>query len=355
MALTDQSTRIRDGEELDAGIIDAYLKAHIPGLTGTPQISQFPGGASNLTYLLQYPEHELVLRRPPFGHKAKSAHDMGREYRILNQLNAGFPYCPKAYVHCTDESVIGSEFYVMQRVNGIILRADLPSELNFDAQQTQQLCKSFIDKLVELHQVDYNACGLGDLGKPQGYVQRQISGWSDRYEKALTPDAPLWTEVKAWLNAKMPADHPRSSIVHNDYRFDNVILDPNNPQQIIGVLDWELTTLGDPLMDLGNSLAYWIEASDPAPVQLMRRQPSNAPGMLTRQEFADYYAERAGIKIDCIDFYYCYGLFRLAGIVQQIYYRFYHGQTQDKRFAQFVQMNKLLEQMSLQVIKQSHL
>ena len=355
MALTDQSTPIRAGEELDVGIIDAYLKAHIDGLSGTPIISQFPGGASNLTYLLQYPERELVLRRPPFGHKAKSAHDMGREFRILNQLNTGFPYCPKADVHCIDESVIGSEFYVMQRVNGIILRADLPSELNFDAKQTRQLCESFIDKLVELHQVDYNACGLGDLGKPQGYVQRQISGWSDRYEKALTPDAPLWTEVKAWLNAKMPADHPRSSIVHNDYRFDNVLLDPNNPQQIIGVLDWELTTLGDPLMDLGNSLAYWIEASDPAPVQLMRRQPSNAPGMLTRQEFADYYAERAGIKIDCIDFYYCYGLFRLAGIVQQIYYRFYHGQTQDKRFAQFVHMNKLLEQMSLQVIKQSRL
>jgi aminoglycoside phosphotransferase (APT) family kinase protein len=355
MALNDQSTRIRAGEELDADIIDSYLKAHIPGLSGAPQISQFPGGASNLTYLLQYPEQELVLRRPPFGHKAKSAHDMGREYRILNQLNAGFPYCPKAYVHCTDESVIGSEFYVMQRVNGIILRADLPSELNFDAKQTRQLCESFIDKLVELHQVDYNACGLGDLGKPQGYVKRQISGWSDRYEKALTPDAPLWTEVKAWLNAKMPADHPRSSIVHNDYRFDNVILDPNNPQEIIGVLDWELTTLGDPLMDLGNSLAYWIEASDPAPVQLMRRQPSNAPGMLTRQEFADYYAQRAGIKIECIDFYYTYGLFRLAGIVQQIYYRFFHGQTQDKRFAQFVQMNKLLEQMSLQVIKQSRL
>ena len=355
MALTDQSTPIRAGEELDVGIIDAYLKAHIDGLSGTPIISQFPGGASNLTYLLQYPERELVLRRPPFGHKAKSAHDMGREYRILNQLNSGFPYCPKAYVHCTDESVIGSEFYVMQRVNGIILRADLPSELNFDAKQTRQLCESFIDKLVELHQVDYNACGLGDLGKPQGYVQRQISGWSDRYEKALTPDAPLWTEVKTWLNAKMPADHPRASIVHNDYRFDNVLLDPNNPQQIIGVLDWELTTLGDPLMDLGNSLAYWIEANDPAPVQLMRRQPSNAPGMLTRQEFADYYAQRAGIKIDCIDFYYCYGLFRLAGIVQQIYYRFYHGQTQDKRFAQFVQMNQLLEQMSLQVIKQSRL
>lgn len=355
MALNDQSTRIRDGEELDAAIIDTYLKAHIPGLSGEPQISQFPGGASNLTYLLEYPQQEFVLRRPPFGHKAKSAHDMGREYRILNQLNAGFPYCPKAYVHCTDESVIGSEFYVMERVNGIILRADLPAELNFSPEQTTQLCKSFIDKLVELHNVDYQACGLGDLGKPEGYVARQISGWSDRYEKALTPDAPLWTEVKAWLNEKMPADHPKSAIVHNDYRFDNVILDPRDPQRIIGVLDWELTTLGDPLMDLGNTLAYWIEAGDPPPVQLMRRQPSNAPGMLTRQQFADYYAERAGIEIKSIDFYYTYGLFRLAGIVQQIYYRFFHGQTQDKRFAQFVQMNKLLEQMSLQVIKKSSL
>ncbi|CDM40777.1 phosphotransferase family protein [Ectopseudomonas oleovorans] len=355
MALTDQSTRIRAGEELDAGVIDAYLKAHIPGLSGEAKISQFPGGASNLTYLIEYPQQEFVLRRPPFGHKAKSAHDMGREYRILNQLNAGFPYCPKAYVHCTDESVIGAEFYVMERVKGIILRSEMPAELNFSAEQTTALCKSFIDKLVELHNVDYNACGLGDLGKPEGYVERQIKGWSERYEKALTPDAPTWEPVKAWLRDKMPADHHKPGIVHNDYRFDNVILDPNNPMQIIGVLDWEMTTIGDPLMDLGNTLAYWIEASDPAPVQLMRRQPSNAPGMLTRQQFVDYYAEKAGIAIDSFDFYYTYGLFRLAGIVQQIYYRFYHGQTQDKRFAQFIQMNKLLEQMCLQVIGKSTL
>ncbi|MEB0045236.1 MULTISPECIES: phosphotransferase family protein [unclassified Pseudomonas] len=355
MALTDQSTRVRSGEELDASLIDPYLKAHIPGLSGLPHISQFPGGASNLTYLLEYPEQEFVLRRPPFGHKAKSAHDMGREFRILNQLRDGFPYCPRAYVHCTDESVIGAEFYVMERVNGIILRAELPSELGLDSAKTQALCKSFIDKFVELHQVDYKALGLGDLGKPEGYVARQIKGWSDRYEKALTPDAPKWEAVKAWLNDKMPDDHPTSSIVHNDYRFDNVILDPHNPMHIIGVLDWELTTLGDPLMDLGNTLAYWIEAGDPAPVQLMRRQPSHAPGMLTRREFVDYYAERAGIQIDNFDFYYTYGLFRLAGIVQQIYYRFFHGQTQDKRFAQFIHMNTLLEQMSLQVIQKSSL
>ncbi|WP_288375212.1 phosphotransferase family protein [uncultured Pseudomonas sp.] len=355
MTLTDQSTQVRLGEELDAAIIDPYLKAHIPGLAGTPSISQFPGGASNLTYLVAYPEREFVLRRPPFGHKAKSAHDMGREFRILNQLNDGFPFCPKAYVHCTDESLIGGEFYVMERVEGIILRSDLPPELNLDAGRTEALCKSFIDRLVELHQVDYNACGLADLGKPEGYVQRQIEGWSSRYEKALTPDAPRWEQVIAWLREKMPADHPRPGIVHNDYRFDNVILDASNPMRIIGVLDWEMATIGDPLMDLGNSLAYWIEADDPAPVQLMRRQPSNAPGMLTRRQFVDYYAERAGIRIDNFDFYYCYGLFRLAGIVQQIYYRFFHGQTQDKRFAQFIHMNRLLEQMSLQLIGKSTL
>ncbi|MBX8546195.1 phosphotransferase family protein [Pseudomonas cichorii] len=355
MALTDQSTDIRPGEELDAHLIDPYLKTRIPGLSGLPQISQFPGGASNLTYLVRYPEQEFVLRRPPFGQKARSAHDMGREYRILNGLKDAFPYCPKAYAHCTDESLIGSDFYVMERVKGIILRSDLPPELNLDAGQTEALCKSFIDKLVELHQVDYQACGLADLGKPQGYVERQILGWSERYEKAMTPDAPAWEKVRNWLVAKMPADHTQPAIVHNDYRFDNVILDPANPMRIIGVLDWELTTLGDPLMDLGNTLAYWIQADDPAPVQLMRRQPSNAPGMLTRQQFVDFYAERSGIRIDNFDFYYTYGLFRLAGIVQQIYYRFFHGQTQDKRFAQFIQMNLLLERMSLQVIEKSSL
>lgn len=355
MTLTDQASAIREGEELDVDAVDHYLKTQIDGLQGTPTIRQFPGGASNLTYLIAYPEQEFVLRRPPFGKKAKSAHDMGREYRILNQLNDGFPYCPKAYAHCTDESVIGAEFYVMERVQGIILRAELPTDLGLQADQTRELCKSFIDKFVDLHNVDYAACGLADLGKPEGYVERQIEGWIDRYQKAATPDAPSWEPVMAWLRDKMPTDHHKPGIVHNDYRFDNVILDPDNPMQIIGVLDWEMTTIGDPLMDLGNTLAYWIEAGDPQPMQLIRRQPSHAPGMLTRQEFADYYAERAGITIDNLDYYYTYGLFRLAGIVQQIYYRYYHGQTQDKRFASFIHMNKLLEQVSLSVIGKSAL
>lgn len=355
VSASDQTISTRKGEELDAGVIDAYLKQHLPGLSGEPRISQFPGGASNLTYLIEYPDQEFVLRRPPFGHKAKSAHDMGREYRILNQLNDGFPYCPKAYLYCTDESVIGAEFYVMERVRGLILREDLPEELNFTPEQTTALCKSFIDKFVDLHNVDYAACGLADLGKPEGYVKRQIEGWIDRYERALTPDAPTWEPVKAWLRDKMPADHHKPGIVHNDYRFDNVILSPDNPMEIIGVLDWEMTTIGDPLMDLGNSLAYWIEAGDSPARLATRKQPSNAPGMLTRQEFADYYAERAGITIDNLDYYYSYGLFRLAGIIQQIYYRYFHGQTQDQRFAKFVQMNTLLEEECLKVIANSKL
>ena len=355
MTLTDRPTDIRPGEELDAQRIDAWLKAQIGGLSGTPVIRQFPGGASNLTYLIQYPEREMVLRRPPFGQKARSAHDMDREFRILNGLQTAFPYCPRPYAMCTDETLIGAPFYVMERLKGVILRADLPPALELSPDNTEALCRSFIDTLVDLHQVDYQACGLAELGRPDGYVQRQITGWTERYDKAMTPDAPRWDKVKDWLANQMPADHPKAGIVHNDYRFDNVILDPDNPMRIVGVLDWEMATLGDPLMDLGNTLAYWIQADDPAPVQQMRRQPSHAPGMFTRQQFVDYYAARAGIRIDNFDFYYAYGLFRLAGIVQQIYYRFYHGQTQDKRFAPFVKMNALLEHMSLRVIERSSL
>lgn len=353
MTFIDQATDIRTGEELDAQLIDTWLKTHVPDLDGTPVIRQFPGGASNLTYLIRYPGRELVLRRPPFGHKARSAHDMGREFRILNGLRDAFPYCPRALALCGDEALIGCPFYVMERLEGIILREDLPASLGLNSADTEALCKSFIDRLVELHRVDYQACGLSDLGRPDGYVRRQVTGWSERYAKALTPDAPRWEHVMTWLAEHMPADHPKPCIVHNDYRFDNVVLDPANPLRIVGVLDWEMATLGDPLMDLGNTLAYWIQADDPAPVRLMRRQPSHVPGMLTRRQFVDYYAKQAGLRIDNIDFYYAFGLFRLAGIVQQIYYRFYHGQTQDKRFAPFVQMNALLERMTLQVIERS--
>jgi aminoglycoside phosphotransferase (APT) family kinase protein len=355
MALTDHTIHVRKGEELDAHAVDACLKSHLPFLDGTPTLRQFPGGASNLTYLLAYPERSLVLRRPPLGHTARGAHDMAREHHILERLSHGFSYCPRPVLLCTDERVIGAQFHVMECLQGVILRKDLPLELGLDAEATTALCKSFIDRLVELHQVDYHACGLEGLGRPQGYVQRQIEGWCERYTNAMTPDAPAWQGVMTWLRDKRPADSPRASLVHNDYRFDNVVLDPANPTRIAGVLDWELATLGDPLMDLGNCLAYWVEAGDPEPIQRTRRQPSNAPGMLTRADMVAYYAERSGLNVGNFDFYYVQGLFRLAGIVQQIYYRYYHGQTRDARFANFVIINTLLEHMSVRVITHSTL
>ncbi|MBF7143440.1 MULTISPECIES: phosphotransferase family protein [Pseudomonas] len=355
MALTDPTIELREGEELDIKAVDACLKAHLPSLWGVPVVRQFPGGASNLTYLLSYPDRALVLRRPPLGRKAHGAHDMRREYHVLKGLVGQFDYSPHPVLLCTDDLMIGTPFYVMERLQGVILRKDLPAPLGLDAQATALLCKSFVDRLVELHQVDYRACGLESLGRPEGYVQRQIASWSERYTRALTPDAPGWQQVMTWLQDKCPGDSGRASLIHNDYRFDNVIVDTNNPVRISGVLDWELATVGDPLMDLGNCLAYWVEAGDPEPVLRTRRQPSNAPGMLTRAEMVAYYAERAGVSVGTFDFYYVQGLFRLAGIVQQLYYRYYHRHTRDPRFAHFVSLNTLLEQMSLRVIHQSNL
>jgi aminoglycoside phosphotransferase (APT) family kinase protein len=355
MPLIDQPTVVRPGDELDMSRIDPFLKRQLPGLHGDAQVSQFVNGASNLTYLLRYDDREMVLRRPPPGLLAHAGHDMGREFQILSQLPDAFAQAPRAWAYCADATLIGSPFYVMERVRGIILRTDLPAGLDLEPSRCEALCKRFIETLVSLHQVDYSGCGLAHLGTPDGYVQRQIHGWIGRYEQALTADAPRWRRVQDWLQAKMPADSPRAVLVHNDYRFDNLVLGADDPLRIVSVLDWELATLGDPLMDLGNALAYWIEADDPAPMQLMRSQPSHAPGMLTRRQLAEYYAEQSGLPLDHYDFYCAYGLFRLAGILQQLYHRYFHGQARDPRFAQFIRLNALLEQMCLKLISQSSL
>ncbi len=353
--LTDQPQEIREGENLDAAAVGAWLRDQLGDLQGDPEIRQFPSGASNLTYLLEFPGTALILRRPPFGRKAKSAHDMGREFRVLSALRQVYPYCPQPLAHCTDEGVIGSEFYVMERVEGIILRKEMPEELGFSDADHGQLCRELLDRFVDLHAVDWKAAGLEDFGRPDGYVRRQIEGWSKRYVDARTPDSPEFTAVMEWLADKMPDHETGASVIHNDYRFDNVIFDPRNPLRIIGVLDWEMATIGDPLMDLGNMLAYWVEASDPPPVQMMRMQPSHLPGMLTRRECVEYYAERSGRNVEAFDFYYVYGLFRLAVIMQQIYYRYFHGQTKDKRFASFIHLIGLIEKLCTAQIEQSDL
>ena len=353
--LIDQPGSVRKGEELDAAKVDAFIKAHLPGLTGTPEIRQFAGGASNLTYLVRYPDRDLILRRPPFGHKAKSAHDMLREAKIMTALKPIYPYVPTVVATCDDPAVMEADFYVMERINGIIPRQDLPEGLNLSVEDTRKLCLNVIDRMIELHQVDYQAAGLDSLGKGEGYVRRQIEGWIDRYRKAKTEDVGDFEAVMAWLKDKMPASDVATCLIHNDFRFDNVVLNPANPFEVIGVLDWEMATLGDPLMDLGNTLAYWVQADDDALFQQVRRQPTHLPGMLTRQEVIEYYGSKTGYRVDNFDFYALYGLFRLAVIVQQIYYRYFHGQTKNPAFAGFGHNSRYLEKRCHRLIAASKL
>ncbi|NOY69648.1 MAG: phosphotransferase family protein [Deltaproteobacteria bacterium] len=348
--IIDSPARVRESEALDVDAVSAFLRKNITGMSGTIEIRQFPSGFSNLTYFIRVGEKEMVLRRPPFGKKAKTAHDMAREYRILSALYPVFPYCPQPLAFCDDESVMGCRFYVMERIPGIILRKDIPEELDFSPDSARRLCDAMIDLLVKLHTLDYNAIGLSDFGKPDGYVRRQVEGWSKRYRDARTPDVPDYEGVMEWLSINMPDDDPHPGIIHNDYKFDNLVLNPDNPLEIIGILDWEMATLGDPLMDLGNSLAYWIEAGDSEEMQAIRLVSTNAPGMMTRQELIDLYSEKTGRSIDSFAFYYCFGLFRLAVIAQQIYYRYFHGQTKDKRFAQLGFAVAILESAAKRVI-----
>lgn len=342
MALIDEARDIRKGEQLDPQAVDLWIKSRVPNVEGQLQIRQFPGGASNLTYWLGYDNCEFILRRPPFGTKAKSAHDMGREYKVMQALKPIFPLVPNMVAFCDDPAVMGCEFYLMERIKGIIPRRELPDELALTEAQVRELCINAIDTLIALHKAPWQGTPLASIGKQEGYVQRQIEGWTQRYRAARTDNVPDFELVMQWLHDHMP---PQSGvvIVHNDYRFDNVVLDPTNPTKIIGVLDWEMATLGDPLMELGNTLCYWIHADDPAWMHMMRQQPTHLPGMLTREEVVDYYCEKMGFKNVDFLFYRVYGLFRIAVILQQIYYRFHHGQTQDQRFASFHKIVTALE------------
>jgi aminoglycoside phosphotransferase (APT) family kinase protein len=330
----DTAGEVRRGEELDVAAVDAWLKAALPALQGTPTVTQYAGGASNWTYRLHYANDDLILRRPPAGTKAKSAHDMGREFRIQQALKPVFPLVPEMRAHCTDLSVIGTEFYAMQRLAGIIPRKNLPRGVDLSPAQVRQLCLNVLDTLVALHRVDHRAAGLEGIGKGAGYAQRQIEGWSKRYRDARTWNVPRGDRIMRWLAANLPMQE-HICITHNDFRFDNVVLDPAEPTRVVGVLDWELATLGDPLMDLGNTLAYWVEAGDDFLAQATRRQPTHLPGMLTRREVIDYYCGKMGFDAREFAFYEVYGLFRLSAIAQQIYYRYHHGQTRNPAFKRF--------------------
>jgi len=352
--LTDEARQVRSEDAFDAARVASWLAGQVPSLTGTPEVRQFGGGASNLTYLLRYPDRDLILRRPPAGRKAASAHDMRREYRVQSLLAPVYPYVPTMVAFCDDPEVLGSDFYVMERIPGIILRRNLPPGLELDEIAARALCLAVVDRLVELHQVDPAATGLDAIGKGKGYVERQVRGWSDRYRKARTRNVPGYEKTMAWLEANRP-DDVRSCVVHNDYRFDNVVLDAEDPQRIRGILDWEMATLGDPLMDLGNTMAYWVQADDGPLMRKLRRQPTHLPGMLTRAEVVEYYCDRMGLAVDKWPFYEVYGLFRLAVILQQIYYRYHHKQTRNPAFRNFWLMNHYLNWRCRRIISRSGL
>ena len=342
----------RPGEALDAGAVDAWLKGQVPGLEGVPEVTQYSGGASNWTYRLHYPGHDYVLRRPPAGTKAKSAHDMAREFTVQRALKPAFPAVPTMVALCQDPSVIGADFYVMERVPGLIPRARMPEALRLSPAQNRQLCLNVVDTLVELHRVDAKAVGLESLGRGPGYPRRQIEGWSDRYDKAHTWNVPRFGYVRDWLRAHTPEDIA-TCVIHNDWRLDNVVLSEQDPTRVVGVLDWEMATLGDPLMDLGNALAYWVQADDDFLMRAMRRQPTHLPGMLRREEVVAHYLERTGLEPQNWTFYEVYGLFRLAVIAQQIYYRYHHKQTRNPAFKNFWVLIHYLQWRCRKLIKKA--
>lgn len=327
----DTAKPVRAGEELNQVALQAYLDNQGTGVGNIAQMTQFPGGYSNLTYLIRSEKGEFVLRRPPFGAKdIKGGHDMGREFRVLSMLKAaGYRRIPKPIIFCKDESVIGCPFYIMERVQGIILRAHTAPKMGITADTMRRLSESLVDALVDLHALDIQSTGLIQLGKPEGYIRRQVDGWHKRYLASQTDDVPAMTELAHWLDQTMPAENS-PTLIHNDFKYDNVVVN-TDLSQILAVLDWEMCTVGNPLMDVGTSLSYWAETDDhPA------RKSFNLtwlPGNLTKQEFAQRYAEKSGRDVSNLLYYYVFGLFKNAVVLQQIYGRYKKGLTTDERFA----------------------
>ncbi len=353
--MSNDTAPVRAGEELDIGSLAAYLGGKLENLDGPLEVDQFPGGHSNLTYCLRVGrlragQHEYVLRRPPLGPVAPKAHDMAREFRVLSRVAPHFDPAPRVYVLCEDESVIGAPFFVMERRRGLIVRRDVPAGLDASDAYPSRVCEAFIDCLAELHSIDIRRHGLDSLGRPDGFLERQVRGWSGRWDRARTTYLPEMTRLAEWLTARLPKSLP-ATVVHNDYKLDNLMLDPADPSRVNAVLDWEMTSVGDPLVDLGIVLCYWPEAGDP----LMRREAISAvttqPGWFSRGQLLERYASTTGRDLTGITYYEVFGLYKLAVVLQQIYYRYHVGQTSDSRFADFDQRVRGLAEAAVLVME----
>lgn len=345
--LLDRPGAVREGEGLDLEALGAYLEQEL-GLTGPIGIEQFKSGYSNLTYLLTVGGRELVLRRPPFGSEVATAHDMGREHRVLAGLARVWDLTPEPLAYCEAPEVLGAPFYLMERVPGVILRSRPPEGLDLGPRTARRLSEVLVDTLVRLHGLDLEAAGLAGMGRPQGYVRRQVEGWVKRYEGSRTDDIPELEEVGRWLAENRPPESG-SALVHNDFKYDNLVLDPADPGRVRAILDWEMATVGDPLMDLGTSLGYWVEADDPEPLRRFRFGPTDLPGSLTRREIAERYAEATGREVAELPFYYVFGLYKIAVIAQQIYYRYVQGLTRDERFGMLIHAIRTLGHEAVRV------
>ena len=339
---------VRPDERFDEARLANYLAGRLPGSDHAPVVSQFGGGAANLTYLLDYGAHEYVLRRPPLGPVAASAHDMSREYRVLSVLWRALPYAPRAFLFCEDDAVIGAPFFVMERRHGVIVRRAMPDIFAGQPDAAGRMSTALVDALAEFHAVDYDALGLSDLGKPQGFLERQIEGWYRRWQGARTADLTDMDRVYRWLRDNCPTGGA-VSLVHNDYKLDNVMLANDDSGRVVAIFDWDMCTLGDPLSDLGALLTYWTEPADPPYLQATAMMPLGDLGFLTRDELVARYAEKSGRPVDNIRFYHALGLFRLTVIIAQIYIRYARGQTQDARFAAMGQMIPLLARRAAEV------
>ena len=330
--MTLETKPVRVGEEIDSLKLGEYLSE--TGLGPRISIEQFPAGSSNLTYLIKVGDDELVLRRPPFGNTVKTAHDMRREFDVLSKLSAVYSPAPKPIVFCDDVSVIGSDFYLMERRHGLIIRGRAPAELAASPELQTEVCRRFIANLAELHSLDYIQAGLGDLGHPEGYCRRQVEGWTKRYVAAKTHD---WTELESvisWLADNIPTESG-ASLIHNDYKFDNVMLDPADLTRITAVLDWEMVTIGDPLMDLGTTLGYWMSRDAGDAMLNMPFNPRVLMENVSRAKLVEMYAKASSCEVPAMLFYYVFGTFKIAVIAQQIYARYAKGFTTDERFARF--------------------
>ena len=332
--LIDQPSETRKGEALDEGKLLTYLKANLPDISDTLEIKQFPSGFSNLTYLIKSGQREFVLRKPPIGANIKSAHDMSREYKVLSLLKPVYDKIPDTFLYCDTDEVLGAPFYLMERVKGLILRGTIPNE--FTESIMQGISKSAISNLANLHSINIHKSGLIDMGKPEGYIKRQVDGWSKRYFNAETDEIHDMNETVEWMKSNMPKNET-AAFIHNDYKYDNLVLDTKT-KEIKAVLDWEMATVGDPLMDLGTTLGYWAEAGDNPALKPFSLTWHN--GNLTRQEVVAQYANHTNKDLNDIVFYYVFGCFKIGVIVQQIYARYKKGITQDPRFANLIYVVK---------------